>query len=90
MNDVQLVQVLNPSNYLMKELDCKWLFDSLVLDDKVKKFPTLGVLHYKVKLFRRLYDFVKLNDVWMSNHFEYMNFTSYSFNVVNVLDFVFF
>ena len=46
MNDVQLVQVLNPSNNLVKEFDCKGLFNSLVLYDKVKKFPTLGVLHY--------------------------------------------
>ena len=46
MNDVQLVQVLNASNNLVKEFDCKGLFNSLVLYDKVKKFPTLGVLHY--------------------------------------------
>lgn len=90
MNDVQLVQVLNPSNYLVKEFDCQGLFNSLVLDDKVKKFPTLCVLHYKVKLFGRLNDFVKLNDVRVANHFENMNFASYSFYIVNVLDFVFF
>jgi len=68
VNDVQLVQVLNPGYNLVEKFNSQWLFNSLVLYYEVKKFSTLSVLHDKVELFWSLYNFIELNDVWMSNH----------------------
>ena len=48
------------------------------------------MLHYDVKPDRSLNDFIHLNDVRMSHNFKYVNFASYTFNIINFCDLVFF
>ena len=33
--------------------------------------------------------FIKLDDMWMSDKFQNVNLSSYSFNITHILDFVF-
>jgi len=68
VDNVQLVQVLNTGYNLVEKFNSQWLFNPLVFYYEVKKFSTLSVLHDKVELFWSLYNFIELNDVWMSNH----------------------
>jgi len=68
MHDIQLVKILNSCDNLVEKLQGLWLFDSLILDDVIKKFTTIRILHYQVQLFRRLNDFIKLDYVWVSDH----------------------
>ena len=72
----------------MEKLDCKWFFYFRMLRDVVEELATLGILHDQVQLFGRFNDFIELNNVWMSDHFKDVDFTRYSFDVVNVKDFI--
>ena len=90
MHYVQLVQVLHSRDYLVKELQGLGLLDSLVLDDEVEELALVGVLHDQVELLGRFDDFVQLYDVGMPDHLQDVDFSGNSFNVVDVLDFVFF
>jgi len=68
MDDVELVEVLDTSDYLVEELDGLRFFDPLVLDDVIEKLSPTCILHDQVQLFRRLDDFIKLDDVWVPDH----------------------
>jgi len=90
VDDVKLVEILNTGNDLVEKLECLWLFNSLVFHDVVEKLTSIGILHDKVELFWCLDDFIELNDVWMSDELENVYFSRDSFDIVDVLDFVFF
>ena len=88
MNNIQLMEILYAGNYLVEQLASLGLFDSLISYDIVKELSTLGILHDQVQLFWRFYNLVKLDDVWVPDHFEDMDLTSHSLNVMDVLNFV--
>ena len=69
MDDIELVEILDTSDDLMKELTSLRLLHSLVGHVIVKQLSTLSVLHDKVQLFRSLDDLVKLDNIWMPDHF---------------------
>ena len=52
----------------MEKLESLRLLNALILDDIIKEFAAIGILHNQVELLGRLYDLIKLDDVWMSNH----------------------
>ena len=85
MDDIELVEILDTSDDLMEELASLRLLHSLVGHDIVKQLSTLSVLHDKVQLFRSLDDLVKLDNIWMSDHFQDVNLTSNSLNVMHIL-----
>lgn len=89
MDDVELVQILHTTNNLVEELERLGLFDALVLHDVVEELASISVLHDQVKLLGRLDDLVKLNDIWVSNHFQNMDFPRHSLNVIYILNLVF-
>ena len=89
MDDVELVKVLNSSDDLMKELESLRLFYSLVLDDVIEELSSISILHDQVKLLWRLNDLIQLNNIWVADHLENMNFTSNSLYIVHVLYLVF-
>ena len=60
------------------------------MNDVLEKFSSSSILHHKIQLFAGLDDFIKLNDVRMSNYLEDVNLSGNSFNVVNINDLVFF
>ena len=90
MHDIELVEVFDSSNNLMEEFEGCGLLHSLVLDNEVKKLATISILHDQVELLRGFYDFIKLNDVWVPDHFQDVDFSCNSFDIINVLDFIFF
>ena len=61
MDNAKLMEVLYPSDNLMKEPAGLWLLDSLALNDIIKEFSSTSILHDQVQLFRRLDNFVKLD-----------------------------
>ena len=61
----------------------------MILNDVVKQFASICIFHDEIELFRRLNNFIKLDDVGMSDHFQDVDFTSNSFYVVYILYFVF-
>ena len=62
----------------------------MVFYDKIEKLATRSILHNEVELFWCFDDLVELNDVGVSYHLEDVDFTSYSLNIVDILNFVFF
>ena len=62
------MEVLHSSYNLMEKLESLRLLNALILDDIIKEFAAIGILHNQVELLGRLYDLIKLDDVWMSNH----------------------
>lgn len=90
MDNIQLVQILNSRSNLMEKFDRLWLFNPVVFHDIIKKFTTAHIFHDQVELLWCLNNFVELNNVRMPDHFEDMDLTRYSFDIVHVLDFIFF
>ena len=74
----------------MEEFHSLWLFDSLILNYVLEKLATASVFHYQVKLLWSFYNFIKLDNVRMPNQLKDVDFSGYSLNVGNVLNFVFF
>jgi hypothetical protein len=71
---------------LSKELASFSLFQSFFLENEFKKFSLGDILHHQKKLFRGLYDFVKLDYVGMTNLLQNMNFTGDSLNIGHITD----
>ena len=69
VNYVELVEVFYASNDLVEEFEGRGLFYPLVLDDVVEKLASVRILHDQVELLWGLDDFIKLNDVRVSDHF---------------------
>ena len=65
------------------------LFYPLILDNKVEELPATSVLHDQVELLRRLDNLIQLNDVWVSDQLEYVNFSGYSLYIANILNLLF-
>lgn len=89
----------------MKELACFRFLHPLIRYNVVKQLSPTGILHDQIQLLWSFYYlhlvlmvcfrakgnyFIKLNDVGMTNKLEDMNFSSHSFYVTHVLNFVLF
>ena len=57
-------------------------------DNVVKEFTTIAVLHDHIKFFFCFNDFVELNHVGMSDLLENLDFPSYSFDILLIMNFV--
>lgn len=84
VDDVQLMYVVNPRDYLLEKFASLFLLQSRVCHDVIKQLSPAGVLHYQVELLGSFNDFVELYDVGMSNQLEYMDFSSHSLDVRHV------
>jgi hypothetical protein len=56
----------------------------------VEEFTSIGIFHDHVELFFGFNNFIKLNDIWMSHFFQNLDFSSNSFNVFLIVNFIFF
>ena len=54
MDYVELVNILNAGQNLLKEAGALWLLDAPLRNNVVKQLPTTGILHDEVQLLRRL------------------------------------
>ena len=55
----------------------------------IEEFATIAILHNHVELFFSLNNFIELNDIWMPNFLEDLDFPSNSFNIFLIMDFIF-
>lgn len=96
------MQVFDPRNYLVEELACFWLFNSLILNNVIEQLAAASVLHDQVELFGSLdylkrtvllvekpY-FIKLDYIGVPNQLENVDFSCDSLHVCDILDLVFF
>ena len=90
MNYAYLVEVFDSVYELSEKLGSLGLFESLFLEDELKKFALWDVLHDQKKLFGGFDDFVKLNDIRVSHLLQNVDFSGDSFNISDVIDFTFF
>lgn len=90
MDDVQLVQVFNACNDLMEELQRKRLLNPLIFYNKIEKLATICILHDQIQLLGRFNDLIQLNDVWVPDHLQDVDFTGNTLDIVHVLYFIFF
>lgn len=89
MTDTALVQVLNSADQLPVEL-CSLLFvEASITDNEIEQLATVGMFHNHEKFLFCLNDFVKLDDVRVSNFLEDLDFSGDSFDVLLVIDFLF-
>ena len=73
----------------MKEPASLRLLDPLVLHYEIKKLTPTRILHDQVQLLRSLYYFIQLNDMRMSDEFEDVDLSGYTFNITDILDLLF-
>lgn len=106
MHNVQLMNIFNSRNDLMKKSASIMLFDTRMCHYVIKKFTPSCIFHNKIQLlwcFDDLYIkfvvryvilllvyFIKVNDIRMSNEFQDMNFSCDSFHICNVANTRFF
>ena len=74
VNDMQLVDILDPTYYLIKHFACLIFLHFPLFNDVIEELTTLNVLHDYEQLFGSLNNFVKLDDIGMPNDIENVNF----------------
>lgn len=84
MHNTQLMNILDGVQQLVVHLRSLEFVYSPVLDDVVKQFPVLHVLHHEEEVFGSLYDLVKLDDVGVSDCLEYVDLSSDPLHVCHV------
>ena len=84
MYNSNLMKVLNPDEDLMEKFIGLFLVKSIIeyfllfiFDNVIKKLPILNVLCNQEKAFLCLYDFIKLNQIWMNYFFKDLYFSHY-------------
>jgi len=91
------MNVLYAWNKLLVKFACLLFLQSLVCHYIIKELSGWAELHDKIQLTLSLNDlqikqiltyFIKLDDVWMSDLLEYFNFTSDSFDIFLIFNFV--
>lgn len=90
MTDFVRMKVLDACENLMEEPACFTVLKTLFLDDVIKEFTTRRVLHDEEELLGSLDYLIKLDNIRVTNDFQYLNFTHYSVDVCLVVDFFFF
>ena len=83
------MKVLNPCNDLMQEPTRLFFLNPLVFNNVLKQLSASCILHYQVQLFWSFNYLVQLNNIWMPDHLQDVNLSSYSFYIVYVDNFVF-
>lgn len=93
MDNLQLVQVIDTVDNLVKKSTCLSLCQSLLLSrvlflisDVIEQFTATAVLHDQKQVFWGLDYFVELNQVRMTDQFQNVDLPAHSFNVTDVRD----
>ena len=74
----------------MEKFEGVRFFDSLMFDNEIEQFSSVGIFHDQIKLLWSLYNLVKLNDIWMPNHFQNMDLSCHPLNIIDILDLILF
>jgi hypothetical protein len=84
MADLQLVQVLDAGENLLQEASGLLLPDPLVGNNMVKELAATRILHNQEELFFGLNNLVELNDDWVSEYLENVDFAADSLRVARI------
>ena len=88
MADLQLVQVLDAGENLLQEASGLLLPDPLVGNNMVKELAATRILHNQEELFFGLNNLVELNDDWVSEYLENVDFAADSLRVARIYNLV--
>ena len=78
------MQILNALNQLPEKLTRLILFQLLLLHDMFEQLAFCHVFHHKEQLFGSLYDLVELDEVWVTDLFQDVDFAGYALDVCHV------
>jgi hypothetical protein len=84
MADLQLVQVLDAGENLLQEASGLLLPDPLVGNNMVEELAATRILHNQEELFFGLNNLVELNDDWVSEYLENVDFAADSLRVARI------
>lgn len=84
MNNIQLMNILNPSYDLLEKLACFFFIELGFAYYIIKQFSTTSILHDKVELFGSFNDFIELYDIGMSDQLKNVDFSGHSFYVRHI------
>ena len=86
MSNSKRAQVLDSVYQLLKQPTSLSFFEVVFRSDIVEKFSITTVFHDKKQPFWRLYNLVELNNRWMSDYLQDVDFPCNSLYVVNILN----
>ena len=75
MNNSKFVSIFDPANNLFKDFTGLFFSHSFFTYYVIKKFSIFHVFHDQEEVLGGLNDFEKLNDVWMPDQLENMDFS---------------
>lgn len=78
--------ILDSTDDLFKHFTGFLLIHFLLADNIVKQLTIFHVLHYQKEMFRCFNDFIKLDDVRMSNQFQDVNLPTNSLHICYIHD----
>ncbi len=81
MHDVQFMDVLNSADDLLENLARLIFLHFSLFNNVIEKFTVFNELHYYEKLLWSLNNFVKLDDIRMSDDIQNMNLSRYSLHI---------
>ena len=90
MHNVELVDVVNPCYDLLEELGGLLFFQSGLANDVVEKLAAASILHYQIKLFWSLNNLIELDNVWVPDELQDVDFSRYSFHIGDISYSIFF
>ena len=87
MRDAQFPQVLNTCNKLLEDPACLFFLQFLFCCYEIKQLSIATMLHDQVKLRLCFDDFIKLDNVRMSNNLQYVNLPGDTFHIIDIFNF---
>lgn len=87
MSDAQISQVLNTCNKLLEDPACLFFLQFLFCCYEIKELSIATMLHDQVKLRLCFDDFIKLDNVRMSNDLQYVNFPGDTLHIIDIFNF---
>lgn len=87
MCNALLTQIFNACNQLLKYPACFLLFQFLLCSYEIKQLSIATMLHNQVKLRLSFNDFIKLNDVRVTNNLQNVNLSGDTLDIIHIFDF---
>lgn len=89
MTNARLMDVLNTADQFEVKLASLLLTQSGVSYNEIKELTPITVFHDHIELLLGFNDFIKLDNVWMPYLFQYFDFSSNSFDIFLIVNFIF-
>lgn len=90
MTDSILMEMFYSLQNLVEKISCIYIINSVIFNNIIEEFPSVCMLHYKIKFILCFNDLVKLNDFWMPDLFQYLDLSRDSVDIHLILNLRFF